>query len=118
MQVTVEVPADIAPGLAGVGEGELSQIIALGLREWQMRHSAEFAGLRGLYERLAQLPDPQEVLALRPAAELQQRMADLLTKSKAGGLSPAEEAEWQRLEFAEHLVRVAKAHAAARLKRA
>lgn len=118
MQVTVDIPADIAPNLTALGQGDLSQIIALGLREWQMRQGAEFAGLRGLYERLAQLPDPQDVLALRPAPELQQRMTDLLAKSKAGVLSPDEDAEWQRLEFAEHLVRVAKAHAAARLKRA
>lgn len=118
MQLTVEVPSELAPQLADAGEQNFAQILALGLREWRSLQGAEFPGLNSIVERLAQLPEPEEVLALRAAPEMQQRASDLLAKSKSGGLSPDEEAEWQRLEFAEHIVRMAKARAALKLRQA
>jgi len=118
MQLTVEVPGELAPQLSAAGDENLPQILALGLREWRSREGAEFPGLNAIIERLAQLPDPQDVLALRPSAEMQQRASELLAKARSGGLTPAEEAEWKRLEFAEHIVRMAKAHAALKLQRA
>jgi hypothetical protein len=117
MQLTVEVPSSLGPQLADAGEQNLAEILALGLREWRSRRGAEFPGLNAVIERLAELPEPQEVLALRPSPEMQQRASELLAKSKNGGLSPEEDAEWQRLEFAEHIVRLAKARAALKLRR-
>ncbi|HZN33609.1 MAG TPA: hypothetical protein VFB80_07310 [Pirellulaceae bacterium] len=117
MQLTVEVPGELAPELSAAGDENLGQILALGLREWRTRRGAEFPGLNALIERLAQLPDPQDVLALRPTPEMQQRADDLLAKSRNGGLTPAEQLEWKQLEFAEHIVRMAKAHAALKLQR-
>ena len=117
MQFTVEVPSELAPQLADAGEENFGQILALGLREWQARQGIEFPGLNAVVERLAQLPEPAEVLALRPSPEMQQRASELLAKCKNGGLLPDEEAEWRRLEFAEHIVRLAKARAAMKMNR-
>jgi hypothetical protein len=118
MQLTVDIPGELAPELSAAGGENLPQILALGLREWRSREGAEFPGLNAIIERLAQLPDPQEILALRPTPEMQQRASELLQKSRESGLTPKEESEWKRLEFAEHIVRMAKAHAALKLQRA
>jgi hypothetical protein len=118
MQYTVDVPSELAPQPTDAGEQNLAQILALGLREWRSRQKPEFPGLNAIVERLAQLPDPQEVLALRPTPEMEHRIGELLAKNREGGLSPDEEAEWERFEFAEHIVRVAKARAVAKLQRA
>src|SRR5205807_246313 len=87
MQITVDVPGEFAAELTRVGPGELSEILALGISEWRSRRGPEFAGLNGLLERLAELPEPQDVLSLRPMAELAARASELLEKSRAGGLS-------------------------------
>lgn len=59
---------------------------------------------------------PEEILALRPSPELAQRVSTLLEKNRTVGLSPDEELEWQRLEYLEHLVRIAKGKAALKQK--
>jgi hypothetical protein len=118
MQLTVDVPIELAPQFAQAGEENFAQILALGLREWQSRSGEEFPGLNSIIERLAQLPEPRDVLALRPSPEMQQRSSELLEKSRSVGLSGSEQAEWKQIEFAEHIVRMAKAHAALKLQRA
>jgi hypothetical protein len=55
---------------------------------------------------------PQEVLSLRLSPPSQERIAALLDKSKAEGLSPEEEHEWEQFASVEHLVRMAKLTAA------
>ena len=69
-----------------------------------------------LLELLAKLPSPEEVLALRASPALQHRVSALLEKNRTVGLSPAEEDEWQRYQYVEHLVQLAKAKAALKLK--
>ena len=54
---------------------------------------------------------PEEVLGLRPATQLQDRIEELLAKNRAGGLSAEEQREWERYEYIEHLVRLAKVRA-------
>lgn len=58
----------------------------------------------------------REVLALRASPRLQERILELLRKSRTSGLSPEEEREWEQIELAEHLVRIAKAKAALKIK--
>ena len=53
-----------------------------------------------------------------PLPELLTRISELLRKNRQEGLTPEENAEWQRYETVEHLVRLAKARAAAKLKAA
>ncbi|HET91827.1 MAG TPA: hypothetical protein ENN99_13980 [Chloroflexi bacterium] len=64
---------------------------------------------------LTSKPTPQQVLALHPSPELEARVSDLLKRSKEGTLSRRQEAELERYLMLEHIVRLAKAHAAQRL---
>ena len=73
-------------------------------------------GLSSVLEKLAALPTPQEVLALRPAAPLQERLEELLEKNRTTGLSANDQREWDQYQYVEHLVRLAKASAVRRLK--
>lgn len=93
----------------------VNEILALGLRKWQAEGRNEFHDFEDVITTLANLPTPEEVLAIRPSPELQSRIDELLEKSKTVGFSPADEADWQQIEFMEHVVRMAKAQAAVRL---
>jgi hypothetical protein len=106
--ITLHIPEDLAERLGG-RESQLVQILELGLRE--INSTAGFAGASDVLELLASLPAPEDILALRPSEELQRRIDELVEKSRAGGLSQAEEADWERYEYLEHLVRMAKAKA-------
>jgi hypothetical protein len=116
-QLTLTIPDELAARLRTL-EDQLPEILELGLLQWTARHEGTFAGLADVLETLAALPSPQEVLDLRPAPELRERVEQLLDKNRSGGLLPEEEREWQQYEFVEHLVRVAKARAALKVKQA
>jgi hypothetical protein len=62
--------------------------------------------------------DPQAVLRLRPLAKQAARASELLEKCRIGQLSAEEEAEWEKFETLEHLVRMAKAQAAKEIRNA
>jgi len=112
--ITLEIPNELAEQLRPLA-GRLPQILQLGLREWQAAGQPQFVGAAEVLEFLARLPAPAEVLALRPSPALAARVEELLQKSRHEGMSPAEAEEWRQYEFVEHLVRLAKAHAAQRL---
>ena len=106
MDLTLSVSEELASRLRAV-EDQLPEILELGLREW-LSTSPGYAGLGDVLETLARLPSPEEVLGLRPATHLQDRIEELLAKNRAGGLSAEEQREWNRYEYLEHLVRLAK----------
>ena len=110
----IEVSDDLA-GRLRRPPAEIAHILELGLREVDAQRQLQFDGAADVLEFLARLPAPEAVLALRPSAGLQQRIDDLLDKNRGGGLSADEEAEWQQIEYLEHLVRTAKIHAQQRL---
>ena len=91
-------------------EDRLPEILELGLREW-LSTAPGYGGLGDVLETLARLPSPEEVLALRPATPLQDRIEELLAKNRSEGLSAEEQREWERYEYIEHLVRLAKVRA-------
>ena len=111
--VTLHIPDDLAQRLCG-REHQLREILELGLRE--LSADPGFPGAAQVLELLATLPSPREILDLRPSEELQRRIDELLEKSRAGALTPAEEAEWDRYEYIEHLVRLAKAAAQSKIR--
>ena len=115
MEITLTIPDELAVRLQPVAK-ELPQILELGIRAWNAQDEAGFSGLRDVLEALASLPTPQEILALRPSAALQERLDDLLEKSRSGSLSPEDQRAWEQYQYAEHLVRLAKARAALKLK--
>ncbi len=115
MEITLTIPEDLAQRLRPV-EKELPQILELGIRAWNARGQSEFAGLNEVLEALASLPTPEEVLALRPSPALQERIEELVEKSRNGSLSPEEQRAWEQYRYVEHLVRLAKARAALKVK--
>ncbi len=117
MKVTLTVPDDLASELQSLDEDEMSRLLQLGLRRQNGASPEEFEGLTDVLETLAELPSPEEVLALRPCETLQHRVEELLEKNRTTSLSADEERWWQRYEFIEHLVRIAKAKAALKLKK-
>ena len=117
MVLTLDLTEDLATRLAP-HEHQIAQILEAGLRVVNASPQAGFKGLSEVLEALAGLPTPREVLALHPAPALEQRVRSLLEKNRAEGLSSEEEREWERYEYLEHLVRMAKAKAKLKLREA
>ncbi len=115
MEITLDIPDELATRLRPL-EDQLPQILELGLREFSATAQPGFEGIAAVVEVLAGLPTPEEILALRPSDALQARVSALLEKNRTEGLSPAEEHEWTQYEYLEHVVRMAKAKAALKLK--
>lgn len=113
--MTLTISDDLASRLRP-HEAELPRILELGLREVNAASQPGFKGMADVLETFARLPTPQEVLALRPSVELQERISALLEKNRDEGLSPEEEREWERYQYLEHLVRLAKAKAKIKLR--
>ncbi len=115
MDISVTVPEELASRLRPI-ESHLPEILEMGIREWHAQRGAGLAGLADILQTLAALPNPEDVLALRPSPGLQARLDDLLERTQNGTLSPDERHEWEHYQHVEHLVRVAKANAALKLQ--
>jgi hypothetical protein len=115
MPTTVTIADELAKQLKPY-EAEFTEILELGIREWQARGETGYNGTKSVLEKLAALPSPEEVLALRPAPSLQERVNALIEKNRTTGLSPSDQREWDQYQYLEHLVRLAKASAARKLK--
>lgn len=114
MPVTLTIGDELAAEL-GPYASELPEVIALGIRELKARGDNGYTGLGSVLEKLAGLPAPEEVLALRPSPPLQERIEALLERNRTVGLSPSEQREWNGFEYVEHLVRMAKTSAVRKL---
>ena len=112
--ITLQLPDELVDRLRR-HEEHLPEILELGLRELNAETQGGFVGATEVLEFLASLPSPQEILSLEPAERLQHQVQELLAKSRAGTLTDQEEQEWERYEFLEHLVRMAKAKARMKL---
>jgi hypothetical protein len=113
--ITFNLPDDLVERLRAVAD-RLPRIFELGLRELDVSSEGGFSSTTDVLEFLAGLPSPEEILAFRPAPTLRERVSELLKKTRTTGLSSAEEDEWRRYEYLEHLVRIAKAKAALKLQ--
>ncbi len=110
MQVTIDLPENLAVYLQ-TNRQNLPQIFEAGLREFKASSSVGYKSVADVLEFFVNLPAPDEILALRPSAEMQEKIDELLEKNRREGLSEAEEQTWASYEFVEHLVRIAKAKA-------
>jgi hypothetical protein len=117
MTLTLNLPDEYAAFLPS-GEAELAEVLSAGLRRRQGQRNGEIQELDDVVEILATLPAPEEVMAIHPSAELIQRTSDLLEKNRNDALTGAERAEFNEIMRVEHLVRIAKAKAMAKLKAA
>jgi hypothetical protein len=115
MQVTFDLPDEVAIQLRPF-EDKLPQILELGLRELHAIAQEGFSRMPEVLEFLASLPSNEAIIALRPSESLQAQISGLLEKNSTVGLTPAEEQLWQRYQYLEHIVRIAKARAFVKLK--
>jgi hypothetical protein len=115
MPITLTIADDLANQLKPY-EAQLPEILELGIREWRARGENGYQGLNSVLEKLAALPTPQEVLALRPTVLYQERLDQLLEKNRTTGFSADDQREWDQYQYVEHLVRLAKATAIRKLQ--
>jgi len=113
--ITLQVPDDLTERLRPQ-QDRLAEILELGLREFHAAAQGGFEGAGEVLEFLATLPAPEEILQLRPSERLQHRIEELLEKSRAGELTLQDEQEWERFQYLEHLVRMAKTAAQLKLR--
>ncbi len=109
--IQIHVSDELAARLKPLEEGELREVIEMGLRRLGLADQSIYADLNDILELLASLPAPEEVLSLQPSETLQSRIGYLLEKNRNEGLSPQEEKEWEQYEYLEHIVRMAKGRA-------
>lgn len=115
MPITIQVPDELA-GRLKQRVTDIPRVLELGLRELDAQAQLEFDGAADVLEFLAGLPSPEEVLALRPSATLEDRIRAHLSHSRSENPTPVEEEEWEQIEYLEHLVRLAKARALIKLR--
>lgn len=75
----------------------------------------EPAAYEEIVDFIAREIDPTDLVNFHPSQKTKERVADLLHREKTGGLSHDEAAELDRYLALEHLMRLAKARARARL---
>ncbi len=115
VSITFQVPSELAHRLRPFRE-RLPELLEKGLRVATLEDGDEYQDEAAIMEVLTSNPTPERVMALRPSPRLQARASALLARSKQGELSRQEEAELERYLVLEHLVRLAKVHAAQRLE--
>ena len=115
MKVTLELPDEWAASFPA-RETEWAEVVTAGLHRRQSRLRQEINHFADMADTLAELPSPEQVLALHPSPALAERIQFLLAKKNDAGLTPDETAEWDEIMRVEHLMRVAKAKAAFKLK--
>ena len=116
VDITIRVPDDLGRRLEQFRD-RLPELLERGLRELQVEAGTTLEDENAIVALLASRPTPEQVLAIRPSAEMQARVSELLQRSREGDLSRAEEAELDRYLLIEHLVRLAKARALEELAR-
>ncbi len=114
--ITLSLPDDLASRIRAQRQ-QLPRILELGLRELNAGSQSGFEGAADVLELLAALPTPEEILNLRPSPRLSARVAEMIEKNRSGEMTPLDEEEWERYEYLEHLVRMAKAAAHRKLDR-
>ena len=117
MQVTFDLPDEVVSQLQPFEE-QLPQILTLGLREFNALTQDGFSGMAEVLEFLASLPSAKAIIALRPSKALQTQLSMLIEKNRTVGLTTSEEQLWQHYQYLEHIVRIAKARAFLKLKKA
>jgi len=117
MEITLEIPDELATQLTDL-ENQLPEILKIGLDKLHSQSQSGFEDFSDVLEVLVGFPTPEEVLALRPSKKLQLRIDELLEKNRANNLLPEEQKEWDQYAYLEHIVRMAKIKATAKLKAA
>jgi hypothetical protein len=110
MQITLDISEELFAKLGKLDQN-LPQVLECGLNELLARPQDGFTGFAEVLNFLADLPSPEEILALRPSVALQAQIDRLSEKYQAQDLTVAEQQLWQQYEYLEHIIRMAKAKA-------
>ena len=111
VEMTVQIPPKLALRLRPI-QDRLVEIIELGLRAIT---PAQYGLHSEVIEFLASGPTSQAIVAFRPSAGAQARVAELLDKNRTDTLTPAEQAELDQYEHLDYLMTLVKARARQRL---
>jgi hypothetical protein len=117
MQITLDIPEELLTKLGALDQN-LPHVLELGLNELLSRPQTGFTGFAEILTFLANLPTPEEILALRPSPTLQAQIDRLSEKYQNQDLTLVEQQLWQQYEYLEHIVRIAKAKAYLKLNAA
>jgi hypothetical protein len=98
-KIVIEVPDELSEQLAQISD-RLPELLRLSLQQPALpahiyRHILDF---------LASQPTPEQIINFRPTPEMQARLRTLLSRSKAGELTPQEQNELDEYERIEHLM--------------
>jgi hypothetical protein len=104
VKITLEVSDELSEQLAQVGE-RLPELLALSLQQPPLPSRI----YQYILDFLVNKPTPEQILAFRPNTEMQERLKTLLTRHKAGELTPTEQKELDEFERIEHLIVMLKA---------
>jgi len=110
IQITVEVSEPLGQRLQA-WQSHLPEILERGLRELIAEQTGPIQDEDAIIELLTSQPTPEQVMALRPSANLQARVSELLSANKHRVLTQEEETELNKYLMLEHWVRLAKARA-------
>lgn len=113
--VTLTLPDDLAERVRDLAD-RIPRTFEVALRAVLRTDAPSVDAVDEVTQFLATLPTPEQILAFRASPAVEARISHLLEKNREAGLSEDEEREWQTYEYAGHLVRMAKANAASRLK--
>jgi hypothetical protein len=102
--ITIDIPDELSARLAQVRD-RIPELLALSLQQPAVPAHI----YREILDFLASQPTPEEIVAFRPTPEMQARLTTLLDRSRAGFLTPAEQAELDEFERIEHVLVLLKA---------
>lgn len=103
-KITLEIPDELSEQLAQLGD-RLPELLVLSLQQPALPAHI----YRYILNFLASQPTREQIIAFRPTPQMQERQQTLLTRSKAGTLTPIEEKELDEYERIEHLIIMLKA---------
>lgn len=105
--MTIELPPELAQRLLPL-QDRLTEIIELGLRQLE---SGSTVLHKEVVNFLAIGPTPAEIIAFRPSPIAEDRIAELLEKSRDGPLTVVEEVELDEYQYLNHLLTLTKIQA-------
>lgn len=115
--VTLTLPDDLAERVSDLAE-RIPRTFEVALRTVLRTDAPSVDAVDEVTQFLATLPTPDQILAFRASPAVEARISHLIEKNRETGLTEDEEREWQTLEYAGHLIRMAKANAASKLRSA
>jgi len=107
VEITVQVPETLAERLLPLRE-QLPDILETGLRYQRPLSLRAYAQV---LEFLSTAPTPAEILVFRPSPAIQLEVNRLMSRHKAGTLTPTEEGKLDRIGDLEHVLMALKARA-------